>query len=259
MPTPPQIEPEPSTIGVYLQWARSQKGLELSDVEEQTKIRTKYLQALETEEWDVFPGSAYARGFLATYAKLLGLDADALVDEYRRQVETEEPTANLSAYGEPVLEGRRRVGAPNGGRRWPFVAAFVAALVAVIVVVAFVTGSGDDSGKQAGKQASRHAGGAPPQTTPANTTALKLHAKTGMTVCLLGDGGAPLVDSQTLSAGARVGPFRATHFRLDVNTGGVVKVKIDNEIQRLAPKKPSSFRVKGTKITPISYKGRACP
>ncbi len=70
-----------------------------------------------------------------------------------------------------------------------------------------------------------------------------------MTVCLLGDGGAPLVDSQTLSAGARVGPFNATHFRLDVDTGGVVKVKLDNKIQRLAPKRPSSFRVNGTAIS----------
>ena len=262
MPTPPQIEPDPTTIGVYLQWARSQKGLELSDVEERTKIRAKYLQALETEDWDVFPGSAYARGFLATYAKLLGLDADALVDEYRRQVETDEPTANLSAYGEPVLEGRRRVGAPNGSR-WPFVAAFVAVLIAVIAVIAFVTGSGSDSNEQGttataparGDAAARydlhrsgqhHRAEAPREDRNDRVPAGRRRPATGRQ---------PDAARPALAWARSARPI----FASTSNTGGVVKVKVDGEIQRLAPKKPSSFRVTGTTIKTIPYKGRSCP
>ena len=52
-------------------------------VEERTKIRARYLRALEGEDWEVLPGPAYVRGFLRTYAKLLGLDGEMLVDEYR--------------------------------------------------------------------------------------------------------------------------------------------------------------------------------
>ena len=63
----------------------------------------KYLRALEGEDWDALPSPAYAKGFLRTYAQLLGLDAEALVDEYRRQVE---PDRGDSAYplGDQVLE-----------------------------------------------------------------------------------------------------------------------------------------------------------
>ncbi len=262
MPAPSKPQPQPTTIGVYLQWARTQKGLELSEVEERTKIRSKYLQALETEAWSVIPSSAYARGFLATYAKLLDLDADKLVDEYRRQVETEEPTANLSAYGEPVLEGRRRVGAPGSPLR-PLIVVFLIALVVVVVVVAFIADSGGDSDHKGGKRPGRTARTAPAAASSGSaggeSVELKLHAKSGMTVCLVGDGGEPLVDGQTLSAGARVGPFTAAHYRLDVDTGGVVKLKLGNELRRLTPKRPASYRVMGTTVSSIPYKGGSCP
>lgn len=56
--------------------------LELSQVERATRIRAKYLQALEDERFDVLPGAAYAKGFLRTYADFLGLDAQRFVDEY---------------------------------------------------------------------------------------------------------------------------------------------------------------------------------
>ena len=108
-------------IGPVLEQARSRAGLEIADVEEQTKIRAKYLRALESEDWGELPSSAYAKGFLRTYAQLLGLDADALVDEYRRQVESEldEPSYPL---GDQVLERRRRRGPMSRGRpRWVLV------------------------------------------------------------------------------------------------------------------------------------------
>ena len=260
MPAPPQIQPPTASIGLYLQWARAQRGLELSDVEAQTKIRSKYLQALESEDWEVMPSPAYARGFLATYARLLDVDADALVDEFRRQTEAEEPTGNLSAYGEPVLEGRRRVGAPKGSRG-PWLVAILIGLVVVIATLWILGNSGDDSSTPPAKH---HGGpGAGNANRPASpngqAVSLKLHTKTGMTVCLVGDDGRPLVDSQTLPAGARVGPFSATKYRLDVDTGGTVKLTLDSELSKLEPKGPASYRVAGTAVRSIPYKGGTCP
>jgi len=54
--------------------------LELSEVERATRIRAKYLKALEDEGFDVLPAAAYAKGFLRTYADFLGLDAQRFVD-----------------------------------------------------------------------------------------------------------------------------------------------------------------------------------
>ena len=91
-------------IGEVLKRSRTRQGIEIADVEERTKIRTKYLRALESEEWDVLPSPAYAKGFLRTYAQLLGLDADAIVDEYRRQVESELPAGPPLRLGEPDFD-----------------------------------------------------------------------------------------------------------------------------------------------------------
>src|ERR687895_368147 len=102
-------------IGNALKEARRRAGLDIRTVEERTKIRTRYLRALESEEWDALPGPAYVKGFLRTYARLLGLDGDALVDEYRRTVEG--PQASPVPLGEGVLETRRRLrepGMPSG-------------------------------------------------------------------------------------------------------------------------------------------------
>ncbi len=69
-------------IGNTLRSARSRRGLELQDCERETRIRARYLGALEEERFDILPESAYARGFLRTYATFLGLDARVLVEEY---------------------------------------------------------------------------------------------------------------------------------------------------------------------------------
>ena len=91
-------------IGSSLREARMRQQLELSQVERDTRIRAKYLGALEEERFDVLPGLAYARGFLRTYADYLGLDAQRFVDEYStRFAPKEEPAAAA-----PVGIRRRR-------------------------------------------------------------------------------------------------------------------------------------------------------
>ena len=69
-------------IGHSLREARERQGLGYPEIELATKIRAKYLQALEEENFTSLPGDAYIRGFLRTYADYLGLDGDVYVDEY---------------------------------------------------------------------------------------------------------------------------------------------------------------------------------
>jgi len=69
-------------IGTTLREARVRRKLTLQQVEEDTKIRVKYLQAMENEDFDVMPGSTYVKGFLRTYATYLGIDAQIVLDEY---------------------------------------------------------------------------------------------------------------------------------------------------------------------------------
>ncbi|WP_088188798.1 helix-turn-helix domain-containing protein [Desulfosporosinus sp. FKA] len=80
-----------------LRKARETKGIELKDVEEVTKIRTKYLQALEEGNFGILPGGVYAIAYLRSYARFLGLDADSLVHTYRMKV------------NEPNLETRSEI------------------------------------------------------------------------------------------------------------------------------------------------------
>ena len=69
-------------IGNSLREARRRQQLELTDVELATKIRARYLRALEEESFEVLPAQTYVKGFLRTYADYLGLDGQLYVDEY---------------------------------------------------------------------------------------------------------------------------------------------------------------------------------
>ena len=70
-------------LGEVLRAARESKGVDLPRVERDTKIRTRYLSALERGEYRDLPGAVYTKGFLRNYAHYLGLDPDYLTDLYR--------------------------------------------------------------------------------------------------------------------------------------------------------------------------------
>ena len=95
-------------IGSSLRAARERQQLELSNVEQATRIRSKYLAALEDERFDVLPGTAYAKGFLRTYADFLGLDGPRFVDELNERFAPEEPEATPPVR---VRRPRRRLDA----------------------------------------------------------------------------------------------------------------------------------------------------
>ncbi len=69
-------------IGNSLREARMRRGVDFAQAELGTKIRGKYLRALEDEQFDVLPAQTYVKGFLRTYAEYLGLDGQLYVDEY---------------------------------------------------------------------------------------------------------------------------------------------------------------------------------
>ena len=82
-------------IGNSLREARLRQGLDFVEIEQSTKIRGKYLRALEDEQFDVLPAQTYVKGFLRSYADYLGLDGQLYVDEFnsryvRGELEEEE-------------------------------------------------------------------------------------------------------------------------------------------------------------------------
>src|SRR2546430_8107279 len=77
-------------IGNSLREARLPQQLDFPELEQQTKIRGKYLKALEDEEFDVLPAPTYVKGFLRNYADALGLEGQLYVDEYNSRFVTGE-------------------------------------------------------------------------------------------------------------------------------------------------------------------------
>ena len=69
-------------LGQLLREAREQKGVSLEQVEEATRVRQKFLQALEEENFGALPAETYVKGFLRTYATYLELDPDQLMALY---------------------------------------------------------------------------------------------------------------------------------------------------------------------------------
>src|SRR5918997_3012440 len=101
-------------IGETLREARMRRRIDMTEVESATKIRGKYLRALENEEWELLPGPTFVKTFLRTYAEYLGLDARLLVEEYRQRFERPS-TQDLT----PFATGRARWRAGRRRRRLP--------------------------------------------------------------------------------------------------------------------------------------------
>ena len=268
-------------IGNALKEARTRAGLDIRTVEERTKIRTRYLRALEAEEWSVLPGHAYVKGFLRTYANLLGLDADALVDEYRRTVEG--PQASPVPLGEGVLETRRRLrepGMPRGGpRRWPIVAALVLVIVAILLVLGLTAGDDDGGGererkgdrKERGQDGKGKSGGKEdrkPKPNPqpqAKSVTMRLVANAdGLQICLLRNGSKqPLIDGVFGSAGSE-DTFEAKGFELRFPAGYDVSqfdLFLNGKRAKVSEEQgPAAFAIEPPReVRPLDPPGAECP
>jgi cytoskeleton protein RodZ len=93
-------------LGEVLRAAREAKGVELPRVERETKIRERYLSALERGDYRDLPGSVYTKGFLRNYGTYLGLDPEYLIDLYR--IETAEGRAERPVAPAPPRPMSRR-------------------------------------------------------------------------------------------------------------------------------------------------------
>src|SRR5207342_3476407 len=93
-------------IGPTLREARMRARIDISEVEAETKIRAKYLRALENEEWDLLPGPTFVKTFLRSYADYLGLDSRLLVEEYKQRFERPS-TMELTPFSPRSSGGRR--------------------------------------------------------------------------------------------------------------------------------------------------------
>ena len=249
------------TIGETLRKARTERGVELSEVERATKIRAKFLEAMEEDRWGALPAPVYARGFLDIYAHYLGLDQEALLKEYRQTVEGEEHEPIPQSVIKP---GTLRQTRPVGRTRsinWAPVAKVLAGVIVVAVVGLVIVGSiggsddsgGSDKGAKGKDQGSKAAGPSSTPTTtrtaPTGEVSVELRATAPVWVCLVDDGGTPLVDSETLSADEARGPFSAGGF--DVTLGnGSVEMTVDGEPTRI----PEAAEPLGYRITPTGVR-----
>jgi hypothetical protein len=77
-------------IGESLREARQRRAIEIAQAEQATKIRAKYLRALEGEQFQLLPSATYVKGFLKNYADFLGLDGQLYVDEYNSRFVVDE-------------------------------------------------------------------------------------------------------------------------------------------------------------------------
>jgi len=230
-------------IGATLREARMRARIDISEVEGETKIRAKYLRALENEEWDLLPGPTYVKSFLRTYAEALDLDAKLLVDEYKlrheRLSEVELQPINAAAPGRE----RRRQG--------PFIPRWIVILLiflALIVTLGLLNDDSKDPGTASTPTQTQTQPPPPPPPPPPSAARTRVSLRivaTGLVNVCLKAGDRTLVDSQTLAAGQRTRTFRSRRFR--VTLGNNAARLVINGTPRSVP--PSADPI-GYEITP---------
>ncbi len=132
-------------IGATLRAARMSARIDVSEIEAQTKIRAKYLRALENEEWDLLPGPTFVRSFLRTYAQALGLDAKALVEEYRLNYERPSEAALEPIVSTPSSSPPRGRVPARPSRGYMALVGVVGVVIVLLVIGLLSEGGGSPS------------------------------------------------------------------------------------------------------------------
>jgi cytoskeleton protein RodZ len=239
-------------IGATLREARMRARIDVSEIEAQTKIRAKYLRALENEEWDLLPGPTFVKSFLRTYAHALGLDGKLLVEEYR--LSHERPSESEL---QPIVAGASRArprprggsGGDSGPSRAYAIAVGVVGLVIVLLVVGLLSERGGSSKKQTSDRGSssgtassttssthRHArspAGATGALTRSSLVALSIEPTASVYVCLIGDNGRKAIPGLILKPGAVQSTYHARRFEITLGNSSA-KLILDG-IPRTVP------------------------
>jgi cytoskeleton protein RodZ len=229
-------------IGASLREARMRQRIDISEVELETKIRAKYLRALENEEWDLLPGPTYVKSFLRTYAESLGLDGRLLVEEYKLRHErlSDVELQPIAPRSESARAGRGRRRRPSGGvPRWAVVLAVVAALLVALYFL------GDDTGDQqppsavepttpsktktarpqhegtSSSKSSESSSGASTRPRRSRIVRLQIVPTGDVFVCLTAVGQGTLVNGVILRPGDPVRTYRSRRFRLTLGNNRV--------------------------------------
>jgi hypothetical protein len=225
-------------IGATLREARIRARIDMSEVETRTKIRAKYLRAIENEEWDLLPGPVYAKSFLRTYGDYLGLDSRMLVEEYKRQYERpsdHEPRPVASLARERERERERGVRGPRLPQ-WTPIALVLAAIVVVLYLVGTIGSGGNKtpattSPSSAAHKAKHHAAHrrVTLPATPASAT-LQLTATAPVYVCLVNGRGKFLIFEKTYAPGQPIPTFKQHKMLLTLGNANV-QVKVNGKLQ----------------------------
>lgn len=253
--------------------------IDISEVEADTKIRAKYLRALENEEWDLLPGLIYVKSFLKTYGEYLGLDTRLLLDEFRRRYERPSdhdlPLAGTARERDRARERSARRGRVGGAMRSP-VTVIVIALVVIVAALwlignhhgknapggSAITPGAGNSGKHH-KSRHHHAGGSGATTNtgtgtgPGKTSTkpvvtaratLKIVPTATVWICVENQAGKPLIGPGDYTAGQTL-PTVSGHALLVTlgNTG--VTVTADGKPYPLSGTQVTSLRITPRGVT----------
>ena len=229
-------------IGSSLRDARVRQGLDFPELEQLTRIRPKYLRALEDERFDVLPAPTYVRGFLRSYAAALGLDGQPFVDEYN---------SRFAVGEEDVVVRARRVPPPRRDRQDRESRIAVLALVAIAVVTALVIAAWRFGGPE-GETVPRLATQPQTATRPAKAAG-KAHLAVRATVgdswmeVRAGSASGRLVYSGTLEQGQRKS-FEGRRLHLALAKPANVSVRLGGRQTELPA--GSTFSVTARRIVP---------
>ena len=201
-------------IGEMLREARMRQHLDVGDVESRTKIRAKYLRALENEDFGMLPGPTFVKSFLRTYADFLGLDSQLLLEEYRARFEPRDE-GELQRFGARPGEHRER---PHRGppRRGLVVGGAVLAAIVVLLLVLGLTSGGGGGGNEGKSGAARSGKRAAPKPArrPVQPRLVKLRiVPVGPTYICVANKAGRVIDEETITTPRR---FRGRLLRLNL-------------------------------------------
>ena len=233
-------------IGSSLREARLRKSLDFPEIESDTKIRGKYLQALEEERFDLLPGESYIKGFLRNYAEYLGLDGQVYVDEFNSRYVAPAEVQSIRARRTAQARRQRRL---QGGVLVSVLLGI--ALVTALVIVAWTAGS---PAKQA----------VPGVTTaPKTTTTRHGHARRTPSIVLRatrapvflvavhrgGPAGEVLFQNKELAAGHFL-RFKARKLWVNSGTTSGLVVIVNGKQKPLPSSRPQAFVITKSGISP---------
>jgi cytoskeleton protein RodZ len=212
-------------IGETLREARMRRRIDMSEVESATKIRAKYLRALESEEWELLPGPTFVKTFLRTYADYLGLDSRLIVEEYKQRFER--PAGMDVTPLNLRRQARRRRLAPRLG---PGIVVIVG-VIALLGVLYALGRSGDEPsgdntptrveqqpGKKKQKNVAKKKKASKKKAAAPTVVRLRIVPTGSVYVCLEDARGRAVIDKATLEAGQTTRTFRSKRFRVTFGT-----------------------------------------